>query len=290
MSDATKQVVAGVDKSPASRGALWWAVHEARLRRCELTIVHAPSTTEPWPEQARAVVDDAVEYARHVAAGVPVTGVVGDEAAGRELCRRSRAAALVVVASRGLGGFTGLLLGSVSGYVATHAHCPVLVVHNGQNWAGPDQADISRRPVTVGIGPYRERDATHYEVVEFAFTEAAQRGVHLVAVRAWHPPAPPWRSDVRPMVADVAELETAERLDLTEALLPWRDKFPDVPVRQRVLPTGAAAALVNAAAEAQLVVVGAHHRAAEGLWLGSVCQQVLHHAPSPVAVVRPSRP
>jgi len=290
MSEAVRPVVVGIDESPASRGALWWAVQEARMRGCGLTIVHAPSVTGPWPEDARALVDDAVGYARNLAADLPVDGIVGEEAAGRELCRHSRTAALIVVASRGLGGFTGLLLGSVSGYVATHAHCPVLVIHNGQNWAGPDLSDTSRLPVVVGIGPDRERTSTHEPTIAFAFTEAMMRDVHVVAVRAWQPPPPPWRSDVRPLVADVAELETAERLDLTEILLPWRDRYPGVPVGQRLLPTSAAAALVEVGAEAQLVVVGVHARGAEGLHLGSVSQQVLHHAPCPVAVVRPSVP
>ena len=111
------------------------------------------------------------------------------------------------------------------------------------------------------------------------------RGVELLALRAWNPPLPPWRSDVRPLVADVAELETSERLDLNDAVLPYRHKYPDVTVRQRVMPIGAAAALVDVAAHAQLVVVGARHGRAAGLRLGSVSQQVLHHAPSAVALV-----
>jgi nucleotide-binding universal stress UspA family protein len=90
---------------------------------------------------------------------------------------------------------------------------------------------------------------------------------------------------VRPLVADVAELETSERLDLNEAVLLYRHKFPDVTVRQRVTPVAPGPALVDAAAHAQLVVVGSRHGRAAGLRLGSVSQQVLHHASSPVALV-----
>jgi nucleotide-binding universal stress UspA family protein len=89
------------------------------------------------------------------------------------------------------------------------------------------------------------------------------------------------------LVADVAELETSERLDLADALTPLRHTHPDVTVRQRLSPVGAAAALVDAGHEAQLVVVGAHRLRAPGLHLGSVSQQVLHHAPCPVMIVRP---
>jgi nucleotide-binding universal stress UspA family protein len=236
-------------------------------------------------ERAQAVAGDALALARALAPDLSVDMVIDDRPAGRALCFMSRDAMLVVVASRGLGGFTGLLLGSVSGYVATHAECPVLVVHSGERWAAPEAMDGSILPVLVGIGPYGRPPAAWEPLLDFAFAEAHLRRVHLLALRAWNPPLPPWHSDVRPLVADVAELETSERIDLSEALLPYRDKYPDVTVRQRVTPVGAAAAIVDAAAKAQLVVVGARRGRAAGLRLGSVSQQVLHHAPSPVALV-----
>jgi nucleotide-binding universal stress UspA family protein len=291
MSDVTKPVVVGVDKSPASRGALWWAVREARMRRSALLIMHALSVSEPHPERARAVTEDALGYARSLGSDLMVDAIVDDRAAGRALCRLSNDAALIVVASRGLGGLRGLLLGSVSAYVAAHADCPVLVIHDGQNWAGPDLVESSTKPVLLGVGPYGVPAEIHEPTLAFAFAEAQMRGVHVYALRAWTPPPAPWRSDVRPLAADVAEIETSERRDLTEILLPWRQKYPGVSVRQRVTPVSAAAALVDAASAAQLVVVGARIHRAPGLRLGSVSQQVLHHAPSSVAVVHsPTRP
>jgi nucleotide-binding universal stress UspA family protein len=285
MSDEARPVFVGVDESLASRGALRWAIHEARMRHTRLLVVHALSAAESTAARAQEVADEALSFARALAPDVAMDALVDDErAAGRALCQLSRDATLVVVGSRGLGGFTGLLLGSVSSYVATHAECPVLVVNGGERWADPKAEERSALPVLVGIGPYG-RPATAWEpLLDFAFAEAHMRGVDLLALRAWNPPPPPWRSDV-PLVADIAELETSERLDLTEATLPYRHKFPDVTVRQRVMPVGAAAALVDAAAHAQLVVVGSRHGRAAGLRLGSVSQQVLHHAPSPVALV-----
>jgi nucleotide-binding universal stress UspA family protein len=281
MSKTARPVVVGIDDSPASRGALWWAVWEAQMRHSPLLIVHAVSMSEPDVERAGAVAEDALIHARSLAPELAVDAVVDDRSAGRALCLRSSAASLVVVASRGLGGFRGLLLGSVSAYVATHADCPVLVVHNGQDWADPDLIQPSSLPVVVGVGP----SGGSSDALEFTFSEARFRGVHVLAVRAWTPPPAPWRSDVRPLVADVAEIETSERLQLADALRVWRRKYPDVSVRQRVIPTGVAAALVDAANEAQLVVVGARAGWAPGLRLGSVNQQVLQHAVCPVAVV-----
>lgn len=285
MSSDDKPVVVGVDASPASSGALWWAVQEARLRGSRLLVAH--SASEGHPERAAEIADDAVRLVRGLAPDLPVDAVVDDRAAGPALCRMSTDASLVVVASRGLGGFTGLLLGSVSAYVATHAECPVLVVHRGERWAAPDAPDRSALPVIVGAGPYGTATHVMEPVLDFAFAEARLRKTALVALRSWRPPPPPWRSDVRPLVADVAELETSERRDLAETLKPWRHSHPDVLVRQRLSPVGAAAALVDAGLEAQLVVVGAHRVRGAGLRLGSVSQQVLHHAPCPVAVIRP---
>lgn len=285
MTEGAKPVVVGVDESPASRGALWWAVREARMRRTRLLVAHAMTVADAAAERARAVADESFALARALAPDLSVDVVIDDRPADRALCLLSPDATLVVVASRGLGGFTGLLLGSVSASVATHAECPVLVVHGGERWAGPEEMVRSTLPVVAGIGPYGRPAPALKSLLDFAFAEAHLRGVDLMALRAWNPPLPPWRSDVRPLVSDVAELETSERVDLTDAVLPYREKYPDVTVRQRVMPVGAAAALVDAAAHAQLVVVGAHRGRAAGLRLGSVSQQVLHHAPSPVALV-----
>lgn len=283
MSD-TAPVVVGVDGSPAGRGVLWWAVHEALLRNRALTVVTCPTAATHRPEEAAEIVDEALHYARNFAPALDITAVVGDHAAGRELSERSSGAELVVVGSRGLGGFAGLLLGSVSGYVASHAACPVLIVHDGQRWAGPDIPAPSTAPVAVGVGTDRDPAGGHDATLAAAWEEAALRGVDVLAVRAWQPPHPPWRSDVRPLTADVAELEAAERNDLADVVEPWRQKYPIIAVRQRLTADSAAGAIVEATAHAQLVVVGTgRHR---GFVLGSVAHQVLLHAACPVLVIR----
>jgi nucleotide-binding universal stress UspA family protein len=283
MPSPVKPVVVGVDESAASAGAVWWAVREAGWRGTGLLVVHAVAGAHA--DRAAQVAEDALHLARGLGPGLTIDAVVDDGAPGPALCRASAGAALVVVASRGLGGFAGLLLGSVSAHVANHAECPVLVVHRGERWAGPEAPDRSALPVVVGAGPYGTPASVLEPVLDFAFTEAHQRGAPLVALRAWSPPAPPWRSDVRPLVTDVAELETSERSDLADVLRPVTHGHPDVAVRRRLLPVGAAAALVDAGLEAQLVVVGARRVRAAGLRLGSVSQQVLHHTPCPVAIV-----
>lgn len=140
-------IVVGVDGSGHGDAALAWALEEARLRRATLRIVHAwqylPMVAEPMAAlptspveelvaAARTVVGDAVE---RVAGGDPPDVTLDvrivEGAPGPALLDAAQGAGLVVVGSRGRGGFTGLLLGSVSQQVTHHAPCPVVVLPRG---------------------------------------------------------------------------------------------------------------------------------------------------------------
>lgn len=136
-------IVVGLDGSPQSRQALRWAAEMARLLDAPINVVTAwqyPTTygyaaplTDWNPEDdGRQVQEEAI------------AGVFGDEppedlarilqpgGAAAVLLEASRTALMLVVGSRGHGGFAGLLLGSVSATVAEHASCPVLIVHGDQ--------------------------------------------------------------------------------------------------------------------------------------------------------------
>ncbi len=137
---ASDPIVVGVDGSPESRQALRWAAHLAQLLGVPINVVSAwqyPTTygyaapLPDWsPDQNVRVVQDQV-----------ITGVFGEEdppgvarilqsgGAAHVLLEASETALMLVVGSRGHGGFAGLLLGSVSATVAEHASCPVLIVH-----------------------------------------------------------------------------------------------------------------------------------------------------------------
>ena len=131
-------IVVGVDGSEQSLAALDWAVTEARLRHGEIRLV----TAWYYPPVASAVgygvIDDTFrndadqELAKALKAvadqGVAVTGQVVENSPATALLDAAKDADLLIVGSRGHGGFAGLLLGSVSSQVIHHARCPVLVV------------------------------------------------------------------------------------------------------------------------------------------------------------------
>lgn len=140
-------IVVGVDGSDHSHRALIWAMRQAAQQHVPLTVMTVrpdpvrPVTEIYWgahaypedshnPEVARKAIEEIVEQARNdigeTAPQVTVSVVTGDPA--EELIKASRDADLVVVGSRGSGGFASLLMGSVSSKVTHHAACPVVVV------------------------------------------------------------------------------------------------------------------------------------------------------------------
>jgi nucleotide-binding universal stress UspA family protein len=150
------KVVVGVDGSDGSMTALRFAVAEALLRKDRLEIVyawHVPADGGPFgsgtsslvlagevAEAAEQVATHAADAARREGGPdleVDAVAVMAPPAA--ELVDRSKDADLLVVGSRGKGGFAGLLLGSVSHQCVNHAHCPVAVVHRTDTVADRDR-------------------------------------------------------------------------------------------------------------------------------------------------------
>ncbi|MGP3919039.1 universal stress protein [Nonomuraea sp. 10N515B] len=171
-------IVLGYDGSDFSMQALDWALDEAELRKLPLTVAHAWQ----WPygeveEEAKAHLRKAAEHvlwhgadcARSTSAGVRVETDLYEGPAAERLVELSGSADLIVVGSRGLSALPRAVVGSVAGYVAAHADCPVIVVRG----PGPLPAPTDPGPIVVAG---REPDPA---VLEFAFGEAALRQVPL---------------------------------------------------------------------------------------------------------------
>jgi nucleotide-binding universal stress UspA family protein len=133
-------VVVGVDGSAESQAALDWGMQEAQLRNGEVIVVASwqiPYVSDAggmawdyasFERDAQRILDD--ELRRVADSGIPVTGRLVEGNAAAALLDSSRDANLLVVGSRGLGGFTGMLLGSVSSQLAHHAKCPLLIIRS----------------------------------------------------------------------------------------------------------------------------------------------------------------
>jgi nucleotide-binding universal stress UspA family protein len=286
---AAAAVVVGVDGSRDAEAALDCGAWEARSRRRPLLLVHGfvPSRMYgPAIAGAEEIVPGAEDLVRDAASAVRrrypdvdvTTAVVGGSPAGA-LVEESRAAALVVVGSRGRGRFVALLAGSVSSQVATYARSPVIVVRS-PGWV--PSGDGGAVNVVVGV----DGSSGSASALGFAFDEAVARGGELIAVFAWQDlPGDNLDPGGRGRNLDDAYAE-ADRL-LSESLAGWQAKYPDLTVRRRVAHSfQPVSTLIDEASRAALIVVGARGRGGfTGLRLGSVGDGLLHHARQPVAIV-----
>jgi nucleotide-binding universal stress UspA family protein len=284
-------IVVGVDGSEVSLDAVEWAAAEAVAQHRRLRVVHAfiwpllrvpvgPSKYGP-PDaglraQAQRILDEALLRARQSAPGIDVSGAMPVGAPVPVLLSEIEQAPLVVLGSRGLGGFSGLLIGSTGVQVAAHASCPVIVVRPVS--AAPPNS-LTADQVVVGV----DGSSLSVEALEFGFAEAVRLGVGVVAVHvaASHVPG----------VGSVDVLTGEHALEqarlLAESLAGWQEKYPDMPIRRVLLCGHAGRALIEASQGARLLVVGSRGLGGfRGLLLGSVSHAVLHHAHCPVAVVR----
>lgn len=279
-------VVAGVDGSASAAEAVRWAAREAGRRGAPLRLVGVLdwSAFRPMAGLADLDVDDRERLREHVgqflrdAAGqaheiapeVTVSHVVRTGAVTEALLDEAETGQLLVVGSRGRGGFTGLVAGSTSRAVCALAPCPVVVVRGEGEHDGAVVAAYDGSPAAAAA-------------LEFAVDAAVSRDATLRVVRAWtHDTAEPWIMDLVPW--DEVEAEVAAELE--KAVAPLRERSPGLRLETELVHAHPIPALVRAASGARLVVVGSRGRGAlADLFLGSVSQSVLHRVGCPVAVV-----
>lgn len=265
MTDAAlhHEIVVGVDGSDSALRAVTWAAREADLCHAPLRLLnvcHTPPVQLHSPVSLPRRYGDALaEYGRdylraasaealRATAGLDVTVEQRHGHAAAELIAASQTAWLVVIGSRGLGGFSSLLVGSVAIAVSAHAACPVVVV---PSHAEPENV-APTRPIAVGVDGTPLSDAA----LEFAFDAAAARGVPLVAIHIWNEAMtePGWPE--LPMTMTIADAEAAEHRLLAERLAGWAEKYPVIEIDRRVRKGRRARGLLSEARFAQLIVVG----------------------------------
>jgi nucleotide-binding universal stress UspA family protein len=266
----SKPVMVGFDGSAAASSAIRYGAAEAAQRDSALRIVHAfgwpvifPPFHGAYDQNARgpraamfALLAQAARDVQLEHPGLPVTTRLVDGSPGGVLVDASRDAQLLVVGHRGIGGFAGLLAGSIGLQVAGHARSPVVVVR--------DDAARLDAPVVAGI----DGSALSLAAADEAFAAAQRRGVELLI--AHHDP-----SASAPVGAD--------------AVREISDRYADVKYRIEAVPGATPAeALIDAAQResAGLLVVGSRgHGGLRGMVMGSTSRGLVEHAPCPVMVV-----
>ncbi|UIZ92074.1 universal stress protein [Corynebacterium sp. CNCTC7651] len=289
-------VVVAVDGSPASDNAVRWAANTAMKRDVPLRL--ASSYTMPQFLYAEGMVppqelfddlqretmrkiDDAREIALQVAPDLRIGHAVAEGSPIDMLLEMSRDAGMIVMGSRGLGGLSGMVLGSVSGAVVSHANCPVVVVREDNAVTEENKYG----PVVVGI----DGSEVSRRAAEVAFEEAQARGAELVAVHTWidaQLQAPGAGYSVSEDRWAQAQEEKGQLLD--DYLANLGSSYPGVEIRKIITRDRPVRALTEAAQGAQLLVTGSHGRGGfKGMLLGSTSRALLQSAPCPMMVVRP---
>ena len=291
----TQHVVVGYDGSDHAGVAVDWAATEAVSRGARLTLLAAttvatsaiggrfgvtvsPSALDDLLQPFTSQVEARAEEVRVSHPGLTVDARVVLGSPAFALVEESEDADLVVVGSRGLGGFRGLLLGSVGTQVATHATCPAVVIRQAPSPAS--------NVVTVGV----DGSEISLSALDFAFDMADRHGWGVRAVHARQlPTLNVMAAPMSPPPIDVDVVETDGRLALAQSLAGLREQHPGVAVEEHILQGSPVRALLEASADAALLVLGSRGRGEfVGAVLGSVSQGVLHRATIPVAVIGPS--
>ncbi|MFF1819599.1 universal stress protein [Kribbella sp. NPDC058245] len=279
----------GIDKAWREAGALTWALQESLLRREPLHAVHVveedSKRTRYYEPVATAqgeaeLVDDVREWMKLQGEDLDHEAVLVEGSPAVALATAAEGSRMLVVGRRGMGTFKRLLLGSTSEAVSNLGQEPVVVVPVG--WTAPE----NHAPVVVALDDSNDDEAA----VEFAVELAVERNVPLWLVHVWDLPAVyGWN----PAMVMTVESDWTATADLHYAAVAkhWRHKYPELEFQLDVRRGHPVESLldVTEAVQAQILVLGGHHRRhLSVVLLGSVSRGVLQHATCPVAIV-PSR-
>lgn len=282
MSSIPQSVLVGVTGTNENTDALRYAIAEARARGRGITLVHAiqpilppppPSiliTDNTWIEVGQSIVQESRRELERllVADDTPVGTVARMGSPAAVFSELTNDAVLVVLQHRDRSRLQRIFTGSTVASVASHAHVPVISV--------PPASSERHASGVIAVGVHA--DGGPREVLEAAFEEAAAHGSELKVVHGWKVPA---------AYEDILLRWSAEDdKNITAGLADLRAKYPEVAVRIEVQHEWPADVLVDAGAEADLLVVGRH----DGLVkfaprLGSLARAAVAHAPCPVMIV-----
>jgi len=279
------QVVVGTDGSDVSLRAVEWAAREAALRGQPLRIVSVAAlpprmswyqhsgpadVADVVHERAEQAVAGAATRATQTQPGVAVSTAVVRGSPSRVLAQDADGATMLVVGSRGGGGFAALVLGSVGRDVAFSATSPVVVIRG--------DATAVQEQIVLGV-----HDGEQGAALDFAFEEAQRRQARLQVSYAWQIFLPRrgggQAEDARRGAPEAAQW-------LSGLIAPWRERYPAVDVAEDAVHASPSKILIGASARADLVILGRGGGPDSGnAGPASLAHAMLNHAHCPVAIV-----
>lgn len=279
-------ILVGVDGSTRSLRAVEWAARTALDSGSSLTICTVypePGSALGYPsiiasherrQRGDEIVRHAAALAHRVTPQVRTDTIVAEGHAAAKIIELAKDRDLVVMGNHGHRWLHRVLAGSVATQVAAHAPCSVAVVHGPARTEGPIVVGVDGSPESQGA-------------LDVAFSAADRTQVPVLAIHSYE--LPTFAVDITsPVMAEVIDFCRNEAHDvLSEALDPWKAKYPNVPVTSECSSGTPGEILTEASKMASLLVVGSRGLGGfRGLMLGSVSHHVVNAAACPVIVAR----
>lgn len=278
-----ERTVVGVDGSAKSTVALEWALGRETFRRGSIVLARIVDdtimtgdylVTERTIDAARVALDAQLEEVRRRHPGLTIGSELVQGDPSTELARFSDEETLLVVGTRKRSGSRLRYAWSVGTRLATKAKGPVAIIPEGDVGGSAD--------VVVGV----DGSVGSMAAVQFAAAEAAHAGGVLRAIHAWQEPLA-WQDAYAPEDEFLTSLEDSHRQLLDDSLLSIASRYPDLAIDGQLVHGTPAWALLDAAKEAGLLVVGNHGLSGVSRFLlGSVSHTVVLNIVSPTVVVR----
>ncbi|MFI2186339.1 universal stress protein [Streptomyces sioyaensis] len=283
-------ITAGVDGTPESLSAVLWAAREAQLRQAQLRLLHAWVLLAPEPQHRppadqdqnywpHRLMHETVTEVRTRFPDLPVEMMLVPKDPLDALREAAKESGLLVLGAKDLGPVSRYALSELGLKLVPSTDAPTVLVHARQE----DTAERDRA-VLVGLSLHDPS----VSLLDFAFAAASRRRTTLRVLHGRHLPSYAYNRGGGVEASAAREAAHDAHQELSAALDPWREKYPDLAVDHRVAMESPAPALVHHAADAELLIVGRRHRhryRLPGPRIGRVVQSVVHRAPCPVAVV-----
>lgn len=268
-----ERIIIGIDTEAASQVAVDWVIRRARQRPVTIRLVKAFDMLIDAPLRDEDLLDRTKHRIEAAVPGASVETVLIDGSIMEALVGQSETADLAVLGYHRRHPVLSTLSGALPGRFAARSHCATVIVP--EDWEPRDGS------IVLGVGDDEVADTA----TEFALREAQHPRRDLEILHAWQLPTPSWDA-VGALIASADDLHDAHRDILASVTERVRETHPGLEIRDTLAEGPAAAALLEAARGAELIVLGTHRRGPlTGLILGSTAFDLLPQSGVPVCIV-----